>query len=170
MNTLNYSTQTTALVLVDVLNDFLARGESAAEPELPWDDAYRLTGAERAAVLSSIQQFQLGEGAQGRRLLDRARTAVRQLQDAEYLEVLRLFIGEEQRHSQILARFLAVEGAFVGSLWGGWPQGWPHDDACLRPALPRERRNPRVSRGFVECRRRDSNPRHADYDSAALTD
>ncbi len=25
-------------------------------------------------------------------------------------------------------------------------------------------------RGFLRCRRRDSNPRHADYDSAALTD
>jgi len=24
--------------------------------------------------------------------------------------------------------------------------------------------------GFERCRRRDSNPRHADYDSAALTD
>ncbi len=29
---------------------------------------------------------------------------------------------------------------------------------------------PQCSRGFLRCRRRDSNPRHADYDSAALTD
>src|SRR5438067_11398132 len=26
------------------------------------------------------------------------------------------------------------------------------------------RRKPRLSRAFAECRRRDSNPRHADYD------
>ena len=41
-----------------------------------------------------------------------------------------------------------------------------------RPAsLPslRKRETP-PQRGFLRCRRRDSNPRHADYDSAALTD
>jgi hypothetical protein len=36
-------------------------------------------------------------------------------------------------------------------------------------ARPRTRK-PRDLRGFLMCRRRDSNPRHADYDSAALTD
>jgi hypothetical protein len=30
-------------------------------------------------------------------------------------------------------------------------------------------KKPRLWRGFRRCRRRDSNPRHADYDSAALT-
>lgn len=39
---------------------------NAAEPRLPWDDTYRLSGAERAVVIGSIQQFQLGENAQGR--------------------------------------------------------------------------------------------------------
>ena len=39
-----------------------------------------------------------------------------------------------------------------------------------RPPKTREPSNPRRSRGFVECRRQDSNLRHADYDSAALTD
>ena len=38
---------------------------NAAEPCLPWDDGYRLSGAERAVVIESIQQFQLGENAQG---------------------------------------------------------------------------------------------------------
>lgn len=94
---------------------------NAAEPQLPWDDGNRLSGAERAAVLASIQQFQLGEGAQGRRLLDRARGALRQSEDLEYLEALRLFIREEQRHSRILGRFLAREG--VGCLRRHWIHG-----------------------------------------------
>ena len=38
----------------------------------------------------------------------------------------------------------------------------------LRGNAP-ERRNP-ANAGLPRCRRRDSNPRHADYDSAALTD
>ena len=37
--------------------------------------------------------------------------------------------------------------------------------ACLHSASGPERRNPRACEGLLECRRRDSNPRHADYDS-----
>ncbi len=76
------------------------------EPSLPWDDGYRLSGAERVVVIQSIQQFQLGENAPGRRLLERAKT-----EDAEYLQALRLFIKEEQRHSELLGRFLEIQGA-----------------------------------------------------------
>jgi hypothetical protein len=79
---------------------------NAAEPCLPWDDAYRLSGAERAVVIQSIQQFQLGENAQGRRLLQRANVL-----DSEFVQALRLFIKEEQRHSDLLGRFLATQGA-----------------------------------------------------------
>jgi hypothetical protein len=79
---------------------------NAAEPCLPWDDGYRLSGAERVAVIESIQQFQLGENAQGRRLLQRAEAT-----DAEYARVLRLFIQEEQRHSELLGKFLHTQGA-----------------------------------------------------------
>jgi hypothetical protein len=79
---------------------------NAAEPCLPWDDGYRLSGAERAVVIESIQQFQLGENAQGRRLLERAETL-----DAEFVQALRLFIKEEQRHSALLGRFLKTQGS-----------------------------------------------------------
>jgi hypothetical protein len=78
---------------------------NSAEPRLPWDDGYRLSGAERTVVIESIQQFQLGENAQGRRLLERA-----QALDAQYACALQLFIEEEKRHSSLLARFLALQG------------------------------------------------------------
>jgi hypothetical protein len=87
---------------VDWLRYFRA---NSAEPRLPWDDGYRLSGAERAMVIGSIQQFQLGENAQGRRLLQRAEAL-----GARYAATLRLFIGEEQRHSWLLARFLELHG------------------------------------------------------------
>jgi hypothetical protein len=87
----------------DWVRYFLA---NKAEPCLPWEDGYRLSGAERAVVIQSIQQFQLGENAQGRRLLERAKAG-----DAEYFQALRLFIQEEQRHSELLGRFLAMQGA-----------------------------------------------------------
>jgi hypothetical protein len=78
---------------------------NSADPGLPWDDGYRLSGAERTVVIESIQQFQLGENAQGRRLLERAQTL-----NAQYAGALRLFIQEEQRHSYFLGRFLALQG------------------------------------------------------------
>jgi hypothetical protein len=79
---------------------------NALEPCLPWDDGYCLSGAERAVVIESIQQFQLGENAQGRRLLERAEAL-----DREFVQALRLFIKEEQRHSEMLGRFLVMQGA-----------------------------------------------------------
>jgi hypothetical protein len=97
---------------------------NSAEPELPWNDGYRLTGAERLAVIESIQQFQLGENAQGRRLLERAAAL-----NGEYVQALRLFIREEQRHSALLGRFLATQGAgclrrhWVHSMFRG-ARGW----------------------------------------------
>lgn len=78
--------------------------------ELPWDDAYRLTRSERRAIEKSIQQFQLGEGAQGRRLLARGRAYARATGDPLFPEALTLFIREEQRHSAQLLRFMRLEG------------------------------------------------------------
>ncbi len=91
---------------------------NSAEPRLPWDDGYRLSGAERTVVIESIQQFQLGENAQGRRLLDRAAQAL----DARYEAALRLFIQEEQRHSYFLGRFLELHGAEC--LSRHWVHAW----------------------------------------------
>src|SRR5437764_8601269 len=84
---------------------------NAPEPMLPWSDDLRLSGAERLAVISSIQQFQLGEYASGARMLERARRFSRATGDLRLIAALKLFLREEQRHSCILARFLQIEGA-----------------------------------------------------------
>jgi len=87
-------------------------------PDFPWDDSYRLTPEERRAVIASMQQFQLGEGAQGRGFLRRAEAYARRSGDAEFVNALRLFIAEEQRHSANLARFLEQQGIpLLGSQW-----------------------------------------------------
>ncbi len=78
---------------------------------LPWSDHVRLSGAERRAVISSIQQFQLGEGASGDRMLDHAQRFSRATGDLGLIAALKLFLREEQRHSRILARFLHIESA-----------------------------------------------------------
>lgn len=83
------------------------------QPPLPWDDTYRLSREERAAVARSVQQFQLGEGARGRGLLRRAEAYARRAGDPQFVSALRLFIAEEQRHSADLARFLTQQGIAV---------------------------------------------------------
>jgi len=85
--------------------------QNAPEPVFPWDHGVRLSEIERKAVIASIQQFQLGEGASGARMLERAQRFARETGDLGLIAALKLFLREEQRHSRILARFLQIEGA-----------------------------------------------------------
>jgi hypothetical protein len=78
--------------------------------EMPWDDLYALSAAEHRAIQHSIQQFQLGEGSEGRRLLDRGRAYSRAVGDPQFSDALSLFIKEEQRHSAHLLRFMKAQG------------------------------------------------------------
>jgi hypothetical protein len=81
-----------------------------AAENLPWDDAYTLSNGERRAIRTSIQQFQLGEGSEGRRLLDRGDVYSYAVGDLYFREALLLFIREEQRHSAQLLRFMRRQG------------------------------------------------------------
>jgi hypothetical protein len=78
--------------------------------DMPWDDPYALSPAERDAITHSIQQFQLGEGAEGRRLQERGRAYSRWVADPHFSEALALFVQEEQRHSAHLLQFMRQQG------------------------------------------------------------
>lgn len=95
---------------------FLANQQNPVE--MPWDDLYKLSPAERLAIQHSIQQFQLGENSEGRRLLNRARAYSRATNDPYFAEALSFFVKEEQRHSAYLLRFMrAQEIPNVSSHW-----------------------------------------------------
>lgn len=70
----------------------------------------QLTGREKATITKSIQQFQLGEGSKGQRLLDRGRRYARVADDPFFAAALALFIKEEQQHSRYLAAFMESQG------------------------------------------------------------
>jgi len=61
-----------------------------------------LSMEERSVISSSLQQFQKGESSEGRHLFAFAK----QFEDPEYLECIRFFIREEQKHASILAAFM----------------------------------------------------------------
>jgi hypothetical protein len=69
-------------------------------------DAPQLTSEELTAVTKSIQQFQLGEGSKGQRLLDRGKAFGNKVNDPCFVGALELFIKEEQQHSKYLAHFM----------------------------------------------------------------
>jgi hypothetical protein len=95
---------------------FLANQQNPGE--MPWDDTYKLSPAERRAIQHSVQQFQLGESSEGRRLLNRARAYSLATNDPGFAEALSLFVKEEQRHSAYLLRFMrAQEIPNVSSHW-----------------------------------------------------
>jgi hypothetical protein len=68
--------------------------------------ARQLTERERRIITPSIQQFQLGEGARGQRLLERGQKFGRSVSDPLFAGTLELFIREEQQHSRYLAAFM----------------------------------------------------------------
>jgi rubrerythrin len=95
---------TEAPTSLDWCSHFL-RNRIAAN-KLPWDGPYRLSAYEKIAISASIQQFQLGEGSSGRRLLARGAEFASRTNDPRFVSALRLFIREERRHSRYLARFM----------------------------------------------------------------
>jgi hypothetical protein len=68
--------------------------------------AIQLTDRERSLLTKSIQQFQLGEGSRGQRLLKRAQKYGRAMNDPHFADAVALFIKEEQQHSAYLAAFM----------------------------------------------------------------
>jgi hypothetical protein len=80
--------------------------------------AAELTREEIATITKSIQQFQLGEGSKGQRLLNRGRKYGRSVSDPFFVAALDLFIKEEQQHSRYLEAFMQSQGiAVAGRHW-----------------------------------------------------
>ena len=87
--------------------------------EIPWKRGAEITVAERLAIASSIQEFQLGESSEGRHLLRSAETFAKRTSDPHYAEAMRLFIKEEQRHARDLGRFMDM--AAIPRIQQTWP-------------------------------------------------
>lgn len=78
--------------------------------DLPWDDSYALTEMEKQIITISIQKFQLGESSEGAHLMKLARDYANRCGDCTFVETMKLFIGEEQRHARDLGRFMQQQG------------------------------------------------------------
>ena len=96
------------------------RSNQADPHEIPWQEVRPLS-AELAALIPSLQLFQLGEGSRGLTFLELGRRHAESTGDFDFVETLALFIAEEQRHSAMLGRYLRAVGA--GLLERHWVDG-----------------------------------------------
>lgn len=90
--------------------DYFSRNAASLMP-IPWDCSYRLSRSEYAAVIGSIQEFQLGESSEGKHLYQAAQRYAHRIGDPEYVLAIAAFIREEQRHARDLKRFLVSQQA-----------------------------------------------------------
>lgn len=73
-----------------------------------------LTAADKKCITKSLQQFQKGEQSEGRHLFAFAK----RFADPYYLESIKLFICEEQRHAAVLGAFMKKQGIpFIKNHW-----------------------------------------------------
>ncbi|HEY7118286.1 MAG TPA: ferritin-like domain-containing protein [Tepidisphaeraceae bacterium] len=77
---------------------------------IPWHQGVTLTQAERDAIASSMQEFQLGESSEGKHFQGLASEYAQLTGDHDYVYALRLFIAEEHRHARDLGRVLDLAG------------------------------------------------------------
>jgi hypothetical protein len=91
---------------------------------VPWEAGADATPEELARVVDSLRAWQLGETSDGRHLLAAAANYAAKLNDPAFVDAIRLFIAEEQRHGEHLGCFLDLAGVTRRS--------WDWGDAAFR--------------------------------------
>jgi 4-hydroxy-3-methylbut-2-enyl diphosphate reductase len=85
--------------------DHFARNASKLR-SIPWEQALPITDGEREILTRSLTAWQLGETSEGSHLLKAAESYAMKTDDSEFVDAVRLFIREEQRHGEWLGQFL----------------------------------------------------------------
>jgi hypothetical protein len=86
---------------------------------IPWHLGAGASADELSVIVDSLRAWQLGESSDGAHLLAAAGNYAAKGHDPGFVDVVRLFIAEEQRHGDILGRFLDLAGVpRAESNWG----------------------------------------------------
>jgi len=84
-----------------------------------WNEPVGLTKEEKEKIRYSLKAWQLGETSDGKHLLAAARKYALSIQDYEYVDAVKLFIKEEQKHGNNLGRYIDLLGEKrAASDWG----------------------------------------------------
>src|SRR5262245_30727937 len=78
--------------------------------DIPWEAGAGVTPEELAEIVDSLRAWQLGETSDGARLIRTAEKHAEKIGDPGFVDLIRLFIAEEQRHGETLGLFLDAAG------------------------------------------------------------
>lgn len=84
--------------------------QNLEKQRIDWTLKPMITRKEKSQILYSLQAWQLGETSDGKNLLSAASKYSKQVNDPTYLEAVKLFIKEEQKHGENLGRYIDLIG------------------------------------------------------------
>src|ERR1700730_12785296 len=76
------------------------------QKRISWNKSPSITQDEIAVILPSLQAWQLGETSEGKRLIAASIKYARKISDPLYIDAVKLFIKEAQKHGNNLGRYL----------------------------------------------------------------
>jgi len=79
---------------------------NALQKRINWNQPANITAKEIDTILKSLQAWQLGETSEGKQLIAAAERYAGKTQDAVYVDCIKLFIKEEQKHGNNLGLYL----------------------------------------------------------------
>lgn len=84
--------------------------QNQQQQRINWNLVPNLTPPECKAIIRSLQAWQLGETSDGANLIKAATIYTHKINDATYLDAIKLFIQEEQKHGNNLGKYLDAIG------------------------------------------------------------
>jgi hypothetical protein len=80
--------------------------ENLTKQRIDWEIRPQITPEEKKEILYSLKAWQLGETSEGKHLLAAASEYAGKIGDKEYVEAVKLFITEEQKHGNNLGKYI----------------------------------------------------------------
>ncbi|MBO9700438.1 MAG: ferritin-like domain-containing protein [Sporocytophaga sp.] len=92
---------------------------NAIQQRVDWNLKPEISETEIASILYSLQAWQLGETSDGAHLLHASTLYANKIGDPDYIDAIKLFIKEEQKHGGNLGRYLdAIDQPRIKKDWG----------------------------------------------------
>ncbi|WP_018344973.1 hypothetical protein [Cytophaga aurantiaca] len=92
---------------------------NALEQRVEWNRPPMITECETDSILNSLQAWQLGETSDGTHLIHASTIYANNINDPDYIDAVKLFIKEEQKHGNNLGSYLdAIGKPRIKKDWG----------------------------------------------------
>lgn len=89
------------------------------QQRINWENQPCITLQEKWNVITSMQAWQLGETSDGKNLINAATKYAKKINDDFYVDAIKLFIKEEQKHGENLGKYLdAIHYPRIKKNWG----------------------------------------------------